>query len=112
MRIPKVLAVTKRLGELCATKAMLNAAGFDVATATNIQVAQALGRSLRFEAAIVCRHSFTDEERQQIAVELKKSAPGMVVIAMCPGCSCVDDNGEIRRLTDLSAVNTIKKLCK
>jgi hypothetical protein len=91
---------------------MLNGAGFDVATATSIQGAEALGRSIRFEAAIVCRHSFTDEEQQQITVELKKSAPSLVVIAKCPGCSCVEDNGTIGTLTDLSAVNAVKKLRK
>jgi hypothetical protein len=86
LEIPKVLLVTKRTPELCATKAMLNMAGYDVAAVTNIPTACAVGRGIRYEAAIVCLHSFTAAERDILAADLVKSNPDIKVVARCPGC--------------------------
>ena len=103
--LPKVLAVTRRPAELCATKALLNGFGYDVATATNVPLAVSLSRSLSYEAAFVCRHSFSDEERQQITEDLRRSKPGLVVIAHCPGCTGCDEEKAIRgKLNDEQAM--------
>lgn len=89
--IPKVLLVTKRTPELCATKAILNMAGYDVAAVTNIETACAVGRSIRYRAAVVCLHSFTAAEREQLAKGLTESNPEIQIVARCPGCLGCDE---------------------
>jgi hypothetical protein len=91
LQIPKVLLVTKRTPELCATKAMLNMAGYDVAAVTNIETACAVGRGIRYRAAIVCLHSFTAAERDTLAADLTRSNPDIKVMARCPGCLGCDE---------------------
>jgi hypothetical protein len=85
-QVPKVLVVSRHAGQLCATKAMLNQAGFDVAVVTNIAAAGALARAVEYTAAVVCFHTFTADEREELTLELRKSDPALKIVAQCPGC--------------------------
>jgi hypothetical protein len=88
---PKVLAVTKRPAHLCAATAQLNGYGFEVSTVTNLDLAIGLARRIDYQAAVVCRHSLTDSERDHIVAGLEKSSPGLRIIARCPGCTGCDE---------------------
>ncbi len=108
MKIPKVLTVTRRPAELCAAKAMLNAAGFDVVTATNLKVALVAARSIRFDAAFVCRHSFEADEREEIATGLLAGNPELVIVGRCPGCvGCDEKAGVIGKLEDTDQIAAV-----
>lgn len=96
-----VLAITKRTASMCATRSSLFAAGFELATATSITAARATIRSLSVDAVIVCRHSFTAEERDQIAAELSTIQPKLSYLMQCPGCVDFDETvGIPGRLTE------------
>lgn len=95
----KVIVVSKRLPDVCATKALLNSYGFDVATVTSEQAAQAVARSAPYQAAIICFHSFSDSERDRIEASLRNSDPKMAVVSRCPGCvGCDEQAGMIGTL--------------
>jgi DNA-binding NtrC family response regulator len=111
MRMPKVLLVTKRTADLCATKAMLNSAGFDVMTATDLAVARSVGGCIPFAAAILCKHSFTDEDRENLTAQLRTIHPDFNVIAVCPGCTgCLEEQGIIGSLGDTGAINSVMRI--
>jgi hypothetical protein len=55
----KVLAITKRPADLCAIQALLYGAGFELVTATNMNVARSLIKPLHIKGVIVCKHSWT-----------------------------------------------------
>lgn len=104
----KVLAVTRRTPEMCATKAKLNAAGLDVVTVTNLALAKSLGQKMHFKAAIICLDSFTPQERDELATELKKSNPDLEVVVRCPGCTgCDEAAGKIGVLSDTVHIEQI-----
>ncbi len=105
---PKVLVVTKRLKSMCATKALLNGYGFDVATVTNEGAAQAAARAVHFDACIVCFHSFTPRERDQIAATLRQAHDDTSVVLNCPGCQdCDQAAGRIGHLADTAWLSEI-----
>ena len=86
---------------MCATQASLVAAGFEVATATNIAAARAAIRSLHVEAVVICRHSWTDEERDRLAADLTAVRPKLSYLMRCPGCVDFDESsGRPGSLTD------------
>ncbi len=91
----KVIVVSKRLADVCATKALLNSYGFDVATVTSCQAAQAVARAVTYQAAIICFHSFSPSERAQIEASLRNSDPNLAVVSRCPGCIGCDEQGGI-----------------
>lgn len=108
MRLPKVLAVTRRPKNLCAASDMLNAAGFSVVAATNLETALTVARAVRFDAAFVCYHSFTPAQRESIAAELNKANPQLAVIGRCPGCvGCDETAGIIGKLENSDAVSVL-----
>ena len=108
VNIRRVLTVSQRPAELCAAKAMLNGAGFDVVTATNLPAAQVVLRAMRCDAAFVCRHSFTAAEREEIAVALIGARPELVIVGRCPGCvGCDEQACIIGRLEDTDAVSAL-----
>ncbi len=101
MKHPSVLAITKRTASMCATRQSLFASGFDLITATNITAARAAIRSLDIEAVIVCRHSWNDQERDQLAADLAEIRPKLKYILRCPGCIDFDEAaGNPGRLTE------------
>ncbi len=84
----KVLAITKRTADLCATQGLLYAAGFELITATNVVTARAMLRSLKISGVIICLHSWDEAERESIASEmLRLQIPTM----NCPGCTGCDE---------------------
>ncbi len=95
----KVLAVTKRTADLCATQSLLYGAGFELITATNMDTACALIRVLPICGVIVCHDSWTEAERETMAAELKGFQLPMM---RCPGCTgCDEANHQPGKLTDL-----------
>ncbi len=108
MAMPKVLTVTRRPAELCAAKSMLNGAGFDVVTATSLQFALIAARSIRLDAAFLCRHSFSASERDNIATGLLAARPELVIVGRCPGCvGCNEEAGIIGKLDDTTEVSAL-----
>lgn len=106
--IPKVLVLTRRLAEACATKALLNGAGFEVLTATTLEMAKTLSRCLPLRAAVVCRHSFSDTEREHLLTELQACHPDIRIILACPGCTgCNEREGRSGTLDDVSHIQII-----
>ncbi len=91
---PKVLIVTRRMEELCATKALLNGYGFEVATVTNERAAKAAARAARYQGAVVCHHSFSHDERERIASGLRGVNPDLPVVLKCPGCEGYHEHPE------------------
>ena len=91
MKRPKVLAITKRPAELCATQPWLNAAGLELITATNTNAAGAIIKSTRVKGIIVCKGSWSEEEREGIAAELWMLNPEVEVILRCPDCTECDE---------------------
>jgi hypothetical protein len=83
---PKVLAVTKRTADLCATQAHLYRAGFELIASTNIALAKSMVGALNIKAVILCYHSWTDEERAAIVADINANHPDVKVIVHCPGC--------------------------
>lgn len=99
----KVLAVTKRTANLCATQAWLYSAGLELITATNLAAARALVRTLPVRGIIVCYHSWTESERESLLSELQEAKlPTM----RCPGCAGCDETcgkaGIVNDVTPLS----------
>jgi hypothetical protein len=91
LKRPKVLAITKRPAELCATQPWLNAAGLELITATNMDAAGAIIQSTRVKGIIVCKGSWSKGEREAIAAELWMLNPDVAVILRCPGCTGCDE---------------------
>jgi hypothetical protein len=88
---PKVLAITKRTADLCATQGLLYAAGMDLIVATNVVTAKALIRSVPVRGVIICYHSWTEAERESIATELSKGDVPVLPTINCPGCTGCDE---------------------
>lgn len=87
----KVLALTKRLSELCELQSMLYSAGLELVTATNLETALGVIRALGIHAVAVCRDSWPEAERERMVSELRALRPELTVIVRCPGCKrCVE----------------------
>lgn len=91
MNRPKVLAITTRHTEICATQSLLNAAGLKVITATNMNAARAIIRSTRLRGIIVCKESWSQEEHENFAADLWILNPDVAIILRCPGCTECDE---------------------
>jgi len=91
LKRPKVLAITKRPAELCATQPWLNAAGLELITATNMNATAAVIKNAGVRGIIVCKGSWSEEEREAIAAELWMLNPEVAVILRCPGCTECDE---------------------
>ena len=105
MRTPetsaKVLAITKRLSELCGTQAMLYAAGMQLVTATSMTAARGMLNAVQIQAVILCRESWSVAERDNMISELHATHPELTVLVRCPGCTgCDEAVGVPGRLND------------
>ena len=87
----KVLVLTKRLQDMCATQTLLYSAGFQMVTATNLDAARSVLRSVPVQAIIVCRWSWGKGERERILSELSGIRPEAALLVRCPGCTGCDD---------------------
>jgi hypothetical protein len=88
-----VLAITKRTAELCATQTLLYGAGYELVTATNMSIARVVMKAKRVGGVIVCRHSWSDEERESIVSDLAEKYPDVTTVVRCPGCTGCDEAG-------------------
>jgi len=95
MRTPeipaKILAITKRLNELCGTQAMLYAAGMQLVTATSMAAARGTLNAVHIQAVILCRESWSAAERDSMIAELRATHPELTVLVRCPGCTDCDE---------------------
>ena len=91
MKCPTVLAITKRTAELCGTQPLLYEAGFALVTATSMDVARSVIKAIAVKAVIVCRGSWSEEERESIISELAADHPEVTIIVRCPGCTGCDE---------------------
>lgn len=96
----KVLAITKRTAELCATQSLLYAAGLELVTATNMNAARSVLNSGMVKGVIVCKSSWSDEECEEIFRELKEIRPKVTIVMRCPGCSGCDEARGIAGIMD------------
>jgi hypothetical protein len=87
----KVLVITKRTAELCGTQSLLYAAGFELVTATSMSVARSVMKAIKLKGVIVCKGSWTEEERDGIVSDLTANHPEVTVIMRCPGCTGCDE---------------------
>jgi hypothetical protein len=95
MTSPTVLTVTKRLPDLCGSQSLLYAAGFGMMTATNLTTAKSLLNSLDISGVILCRHSWSDEDRDAIQSELSQLRSDMPIMR-CPGCTGCEEENDVR----------------
>lgn len=91
MNDSKVLAITKRTARLCGTQSLLYSVGLDLVTATSMDAALSVMKAIPTKGVIVCRHSWSEEERASLALELA-SKPEVPVVSMCPGCTGCDES--------------------
>lgn len=111
-RRPKILTITKRTAQLCATQPILLAAGFEMITATNLATACDVIKSLRIKGVIICKHSWSEQEIQVIATELIKLSD-VPIIMQCPGCKdCDETAGHAGTLQDTLPVTTFVRKIK
>jgi hypothetical protein len=102
MTSPTVLTVTRRLADLCGAQSMLYAAGFGMMTATNLITARSVLNSIDISGVIVCKHSWSDQERDAIQSEVSQLC-GDMPIMRCPGCTgCEEENGVRGKLLHIS----------
>jgi hypothetical protein len=102
MDSPMVLAVTKRIRELCGTQGMLYAAGCSMMTATNKTTARSVLKAVEVDGVIVCRSSWSEQERDSICSEVE-TLQSEVSIMRCPGCSgCDEATGTPGTLSNIS----------
>jgi CheY-like chemotaxis protein len=77
----KVLALTKRDADSCGTQSLLCGAGFELVTVNSMTLARCASG---VKGAIVCRGSWSEQERENIVSELAALSK---VIVRCPGCT-------------------------
>jgi hypothetical protein len=84
------LAITKRTADLCATQSVLYAAGMGLIAATNVAAAHSVLKSVQVQGVIVCKHSWTEQEREGILAQLAANYPNITAIVRCVGCTQCD----------------------
>ncbi len=88
---PKVLAITRRTAQLCGTQSQLHMAGFELVTATSMAIAEVVLKSIAVRGVIVCKNSWSERERENIAAGVAALHPGMILIMRCLGCTGCDE---------------------
>ncbi len=96
MNRPRVLAITTRHADICATQSLLNEAGIQALTATNMNAARAIIKSTRLRGIIICKDSWSPEEHDSLAADLWMLNPDVAIILRCSGCTECD---EVNRCT-------------
>lgn len=114
MSRPRVLSIIKPHAEPCVTQSSLNIAGLKLVTATNMDDAHAIMKNARLKGIIICRQSWTEEEREDITAELWMRDPEVAIILRCPGCAEHDElnrsagtlRSDIPLTTFITAINS------
>ncbi len=88
---PKVLAITKRTAQLCGTQSQLHMAGFELVTATSMAMAEVVLKSVAVKGVIVCKDSWSERERENIAAVVVAMHPEITLIMRCLGCTGCDE---------------------
>jgi hypothetical protein len=86
-----MLAITKRAAQFCGTQALLYASGIELVAADNMRSARKVIKDQAVKGVIVCMHSWSEREREDIATELSASHSEFSVILRCPGCTGCDE---------------------
>lgn len=86
MALSRVLAITRRTAQLCGTQELLHASGLELVAANSMAAANSEIKAKAVKGVIVCMHSWSEPEREKIALELETKHPGLSVIVRCPGC--------------------------
>jgi hypothetical protein len=86
-----MLAITKRPAQFCGTQALLYASGIELVAADNMRSARKVIKDQAVKGVIVCMHSWSEQEREDIATELSASDSEFSVILRCPGCMGCDE---------------------
>ena len=86
-----MLAITKRAAQFCGTQALLYASGIELLAADNMRSARKVIKDKAVKGVIVCMHSWSEQEREDIATELSTNHSEFSVILRCPGCTGCDE---------------------
>jgi len=84
---PKILAITRRPGELCASQALLGSTGAQLVAATSMAAARVILRSVKVQAVLLCHGSWPAAERDAMLAELRATCPELTILVRCPGCT-------------------------
>jgi DNA-binding NtrC family response regulator len=87
----KVLAITKRSAQFCGTQSLLHASGIELVDASSMRSARRVIKDDAVKGVIVCLHSWSERERNDMVSELEANHPEVSVIVRCPGCSGCDE---------------------
>jgi hypothetical protein len=87
----KVLAITKRSAQLCGTQSLLHASDIELLDAASMKTARQVIKDDAVKGVIVCLHSWSERERNEMVSELEANHPEVSVIVRCPGCSGCDE---------------------
>jgi hypothetical protein len=93
----QVLAITKRRAQLCGTQSLLQASGIELLDAPSMRSARQVINESAVKGVIVCMHSWSERERDQMVTELESDHPELSVIVRCPGCSECDPAAKLER---------------
>jgi hypothetical protein len=86
----KVLAITKRAAQFCGTQSLLYASGIELVGTASMKSARRVIKDEAVKGVIVCLHSWSEQERDDMVSELETNHPGVSVIVRCPGCTGCD----------------------
>ncbi len=99
----KVLVVSNCMPQVCLTQALLHGAGVAVAAATNIDTAFRIGSTALFDAVVVCRGSFSEEDRENLILDLQQRCPRLNLVVGCLGCTvCEGSERDRKKMAPLS----------
>ena len=87
----KILAITKRPAELCATQAIIYSVGLEMVTATNINAAESVLRAVPISGVMLCKDSWPEPEREKLDSYVRRHHPELSIILRCPGCTGCDE---------------------
>jgi hypothetical protein len=104
------VAITKRRAQFCATQSLLHASGIDLLDAPSMESARQVISEAAVKGVIVCRHSWSPSERDEMIAELESSHPDLSVIVRCPGCSECDPAAKLSRPGFLFGAQPFMKL--
>jgi hypothetical protein len=80
---------------------MLYAAGMQLVTATTLAAARGTLQAVKVQAVILCRSSWSADEREAMLAELRSAYPEIAILVHCPGCTgCTEDAGVSGQLQD------------
>ena len=86
-----VLGISKRAATMCATQSLLYEKHIELLTVADMDIARAAINALHIQGVILCKHSWSVDERDQLVLELAEVRPSLAFILRCPGCEQSDE---------------------